>query len=123
MSGSKNIRYGTRVLPSAGHLSAACVTSCCIGDPHSGGSDGKPGSAAVKDVVAEFLHLEDRGVRAPGDRFRDMRLDDLADDDVMVALLDDAGDLALHRRRCGIEDRRPGRALVNGLAGELAVFE
>src|SRR3984893_3124962 len=80
-------------------------------------------SAAVKDVVAEFLHFEDRGVRAPGDRLCHMRLDDLADDDVVVALLDDAGDSALDRRRCGIEDRRAGGALMDRLAGELAVFE
>ena len=33
-------------------------------------------SAAVKDVVAEFFHLEDRGVRAPGDRPWQVRLDD-----------------------------------------------
>src|SRR5271169_6620753 len=81
-----------------------------------------PGSAAVEDVVAEFLHLEDRSVWAPGDRLCDMRVDDLADDDVVVALLDDAGDLALDRRRSRIEDWDPGRALVNGLARELAVF-
>src|SRR5271167_3090085 len=123
MSGSENTRYGTRALPWAGHLSAGCVISCCTGDPRSGGSDGKPSSAAVKDVVAEFLHLEDRGVRAPGDWFRDMRIDDLADDDVVVALLDDAGDPALDRGRCGVEDRCASRAFVNGLAGELAVFE
>src|SRR5262245_38671006 len=73
-------------------------------------------SAAVEDVVAEVLHLEDRGVRAPDDRLAQVGLDDLADDDVMVALLDDAGHPALDRRRGGIEDRRPGRALVNGLA-------
>src|SRR5215472_15611494 len=81
------------------------------------------GSAAVKDVVAELLHFEDGGVRAPGNRLSDMRLDDLADDDVVVALLDDAGNLALDRRRRCIEDRYPGRALVNGLTRELAVFE
>src|ERR1700731_1265518 len=80
-------------------------------------------SAAVEDVVAEFLHFEDRGVRAPGDRLCHMRLDDLADDDMVVTLLDDAGDPALDRRRCRIEDRRAGGTLVNGLPGELAVFE
>src|SRR5262249_17826145 len=80
-------------------------------------------SAAVEDVIAELLHLEDRGVGAPGDWLSDMRVDDLANDDVVVTLFDDAGDPALDRGRCRIEDRCPGRALVDGLAGELAVFE
>ena len=52
-----------------------------------------------------------------------MRVDDLADDDVVVALLDDAGDAALDRRRRGIEDRRPGRTFVNGLTAQLAALE
>ncbi len=52
-----------------------------------------------------------------------MRLDDLADGDVVVTLLDDAGELALDRRQRRIEDRRAVAALVDGLAGELAVFE
>src|SRR5215813_15506015 len=83
----------------------------------------EPTSTAVEDVVAELLHLEDRGVRAPGNGLCDMRVDDLADDDMVVALLDNAGDLALD---CGwrrVEYRHSGRALVNGLAGELAAFE
>ncbi len=52
-----------------------------------------------------------------------MRLDDLADDDVVVALLDDAGDPAFDRGRCRIKDRRAGGTLVNGLTGELTVLE
>src|SRR6516164_940340 len=118
MSGSENIRYGTRALPSAGHS-----ISCCMGDPRSGGFRRKPSSATVKDVVAEFLHLEDRGVRTPGDRFRDMRVDDLADDDMVVALLDDAGDLALDRGRGCVEDRHSGRAFMDRLTGKLAVLQ
>src|SRR6516225_7785919 len=82
-----------------------------------------PASAAVEDVVAEFFHLEDRGVRTAGDRLWQMRLDDFADHDVVIALLDDAGDPALDRRRGGIEDRGSGRALVNGLTAQLAVLE
>ena len=49
-----------------------------------------------------------------------MSLDDLADDDVMIALLDDAGDAAFDRGRCGVEDRDTGRALVDGLPAQLA---
>src|SRR6516162_4983247 len=52
-----------------------------------------------------------------------MRVYDLADDDVVVALLDDAGDLALDRGRCRVEYRYAGRALMNRLTRELAVFE
>src|ERR1700751_2082989 len=125
MSGSENIRYGTRALPSAGHLISCCMGILVLPPPRAGrgGEGAMAASAAIENVVAEFLHLEDRGVRAPGNRLCDMRVDDLADDDVVVALLDDAGHSALDRRRCRIEDRRAGRTLVNGLAGELAVFE
>src|SRR4029077_20697592 len=80
-------------------------------------------STAVEDVVAKLLHLEDRGIRTPGDGLCDMRIDDLADNDVVVALLDNAGDLALDRGWRRVEDWRSGRALVNGMAGELAAFE
>src|SRR5436305_4247472 len=53
-------------------------------------SEAKDGSAAVEHVVAEILHFEDRGIRATLDALRQMRLGDFADDDVMIALLDDA---------------------------------
>ena len=52
-------------------------------------------SAAVEDVVAEFLHLENRGIGATGERLGLMRLDHFADHDVMIALLDDRSDLAM----------------------------
>jgi hypothetical protein len=52
-----------------------------------------------------------------------VRLDDLADANVMVAPLDNAGDPALDRRRRGVEDRGCGRALADGLAAELAVLQ
>src|SRR5690349_632565 len=101
MSGSQNIRYGTRALPSAGHFISCCMGLFFSPSPRKrreGWGEGQAkGSAAVEHVVAELLHLEDRGVRAPGDRFCDVRLDDLADDDVVIALLDDAGDPALDR--------------------------
>src|SRR5690242_9669581 len=79
-------------------------------------------SAAIKDVVAEIFHLEDCNVRPPGDRFGQMGLDDFADDDVMIALLDDAGDTAFDGSECRIEDRGSGRALVNSLAAQLAAL-
>ena len=75
-------------------------------------------SAAVEDVVAEILHFEDRGVGAAGDRLRDMRLDDFTDDDVMIALLDDAGDPALDGGQRGVEDRRAVVALVDRLTAD-----
>ncbi len=79
-------------------------------------------SAAVEHVVAKVLHFEDRGVGPALDRVWHMRLDDLGDDDVVVALLDDAGDLALDRGQGGVEDRRAVRPLVDRLAAELAVW-
>ena len=80
-------------------------------------------SAAVKDVVAELLHLEDRGVRAPSDRLWQMRLDDFADHDVVIALFNDAGDPAFDRSGRGIEDWGSGRALMNGLTAQLAILQ
>src|ERR1700747_1678014 len=52
-----------------------------------------------------------------------MSVDDFTDDDVMIALPDDAVATAFDRRRCGIEDRYPGRALVNGLPAQLAILQ
>src|ERR1700733_11724866 len=78
-------------------------------------------SPAVENVVAEILHLEDGGVGAAGGRFVEMGLDHLADHDVMVALLDDAGDLTLDRARRIDQERRAGRALAVGLSADLAV--
>ena len=52
-----------------------------------------------------------------------MRFGDLADDDVMVALLDDAGDLALDRGQRRVEDRRAVGALVDRLTAEFAVCQ
>ena len=51
-----------------------------------------------------------------------MRLDDLGDNDVMVALLDDRGDPAFDRGNRRIEDRRPIAGVTDGLAGDLAAF-
>src|SRR5215475_8413307 len=44
MSGSENIRYGTRALPSAGHLISI---SCCIIDPRSGNPRHPAGQSRV----------------------------------------------------------------------------
>src|SRR5262249_52715547 len=79
--------------------------------------------AAVEDVVAEILHLEDGGVGTSGRGLVEMRLDHLADHDVMVALLDDAGDAALHGARCLDQQRRAGRALAIGLPAQLAILD
>src|SRR5204863_3268766 len=79
------------------------------------------GSAAVEHVVAEILHLEDRGIGPTLDALRQMRLGDFADHDMMIALLDDAGDLALDRGQRRVEDRRAVAALVDRLAAQLAV--
>src|SRR5260221_14207982 len=80
-------------------------------------------SAAVEHVVAEVLHFEDRGVGAAFDRLWQMRLGDLGDDDVVVALLDDAGYLAFDRGQRGIEDRRAVGGLADRLARQLAALE
>src|SRR5262245_65133414 len=61
---------------------------------------------AVEDVVAEILHLEDGSVGTAGRRLVEMRLDHLADHDVMVALLDDVGDAAFHGARRVDQQRR-----------------
>ena len=52
-----------------------------------------------------------------------MGLDHLADDDVMIALLDDRGHAAFDRARRIDEDRRTGRALAVSLAAQLAVAD
>src|SRR6516225_8195461 len=87
-------------------------TLCAPGVHRDRGLSETVASAAIKDVVAEIFHLEDCNVRPPGDRFGQMGLDDFADDDVMIALLDDAGDTAFDGSECRIEDRGSGRALV-----------
>src|SRR5215468_4124176 len=80
-------------------------------------------STAVENVVAEILHLEDGGVGTSGRRLVEMSLDHLADHDVMVALLDDAGDAALHGARRVDQQRRARRALAIRLSGNLAILD
>lgn len=46
-------------------------------------------SAAIEHIVAQILHFEDCRVGASGGRLQQMRLGDLADDDVVIALFDD----------------------------------
>src|SRR5690348_3684052 len=77
-------------------------------------------SAAVENVVAEILHLQDRGIGPAGQRRLEMGVDHFADHDVMVALLDDRGDAAFDRARRLGENWRAGRALAVRLATELA---
>src|SRR5262249_60878426 len=79
--------------------------------------------AAVENVVAEILHLEDGGVGTSGRRRVEMRLDHFADHDVMVALLDDAGDAALHGARRVDQERHARRALAIGLPENLAILD
>src|SRR5712672_3641637 len=97
--------------------------SCGVPAPAALPRGSLPRSAAVEDVVAEVLHFEDRDIGAALYRLRQMRLGDLADDDVVVALFDDAGHLALDRGEGGVEDRSAVRALVDLLSGQLAAFE
>ena len=57
---------------------------------HSCAEAGHPSRlASVEHVVAEVLHLEDRGVRPARGCLVQMDVDHFADDDVVVALLDD----------------------------------
>src|SRR5215469_13166723 len=83
--------------------------------------DCSPALAAVKHVVAQILHFQDGGVGAAGQRSVEMGLDHFADDDVVVALLDHSGDLALNRAGRVDEDWRAGCTLAVGLAAQLAV--
>ena len=77
-------------------------------------------SAAVEHVVAEVFHFQDGGVGTARERLVEMGFDHFADDNVMIAVLDDAADPALHRAGRFGQDRRTRRALVERLAGELA---
>src|SRR6185437_3841162 len=73
-------------------------------------------SAAVEHVVAEIFHFEDRRIRPARGRFHDMRFDDFADDDMVIALGDDRLDPAFD---CGghvVQDRRTRYAGVIALA-------
>jgi hypothetical protein len=55
----------------------------------------RPRSPPVKHILAQVLHLEDRSVGAAGRRRRQVRLDHLGDNDVVVALGNDLLHLAL----------------------------
>src|SRR5579862_8539435 len=79
--------------PSWRPMSRAIRVNCVDGRVEPG-HDERRSSAAVEDVVAEVLHFEDGGVGAAGNRVGEMGFDHLGDDDVVVALFDDAGDLA-----------------------------
>src|SRR5579875_1121487 len=78
-------------------------------------------SSAIEDVVAEVFHLQDRGIGPADGRLHEMRLDDLAHDDVMVAFGHDGLDAAFDRRRNVVEDRRTGDSRVVALAAQLAL--
>jgi hypothetical protein len=47
--------------------------------------------SAVKDILAQVLHLEDRSVGPAGQRLAEMRLDHLGHHDVVIALIGGAG--------------------------------
>ena len=67
--------------------------------------------------------MQARLVRAALDRPGRMGVHDLTDDDMMVAAGDDFRQLALDARRCGIQDRRAGRAVVKGLAVDGSILD
>src|SRR5581483_8761704 len=74
--------------------------------------------AAVEDLLAEVLQPE-RGFVGPALRLLlDAGVDDLADEDRVIALLDGADQAALDVSRRVVQDRRAGRAGVEGLAGD-----
>ena len=52
---------------------------------------------SVEHVVPEVLHLKDCSVWPAGERFVEMRRDNLADNDVMISLLDNRRHTALDR--------------------------
>jgi hypothetical protein len=82
-----------------------------------------PRLSAVKYVVAKVLHLQDSGIGPSGQRLVEMRLDHLADDDVVIALFDNSRDAAFDRPHCVDQKRRPGRAAAERLAAELAIAD
>src|ERR1700722_15627246 len=90
--------------------------------PQSEGGESR--SAAVEDVVTEVLHLEDRGIGATGGRLAQVRVDDFAHHDVVIAFLDNRLHLALQGADRGIEDRlRRGGPAHEGLAREHAILQ
>ena len=77
----------------------------------------------VEDVVAKLGHRQDGFVGAAFGVFFDIGVDHLADDDVVVAALDDLDDPTLDRGDGVVEDRCAGRAGAVGLAADpLALF-
>ena len=63
----------------------------------------------VKDVLAEVLHFQNRRVRTTGKRPVWMGLGDLADDDMVITLLNDRAYAAFKGARSVNEDRRVAR--------------
>src|SRR6185437_14705470 len=66
--------------------------------------------AAVEDVLAEILHFEDGRIGPSGRRLGQMRLDHLADNDVMVAFGKHRLHPAFDRAGRLVEERRAGGA-------------
>ena len=68
--------------------------------------------SAVEHVIAEVFHFQNSGVGAADRRTVEVRLDRFADDDVMVALLDDRGDPAFDRARHEVSRSVPSEFTV-----------
>ena len=63
---------------------------------------------SVEHVVSKV----DCGVRSAGERLAEMRLDDLADNDVVITLLDNGGHTTFDCTGSIDKNRRPGFALA-----------
>ena len=67
---------------------------------------------SVEHVVSKVLHLKDCGVRSASERFIEMRLDDFADDDVVIPLLNNGGYTTFDRTGRIDKNRSSGFALT-----------
>src|SRR5215471_6369760 len=76
---------------------------------------------SVEHVVSKVLHLKDCGVRSAGKRSVEMRLDDFADDDVVIPLLNNGCYTTFDRTGSIDKNRSSGFALTERLPAELAV--
>src|SRR5262249_33705746 len=76
---------------------------------------------SVEHVISKVLHLKDCGVRSASERFIEMRLDDFADDDVVIPLLNNGCYTTFDRTGSIDKNRSSGFALTEGLSTELAV--
>src|SRR5215468_4952180 len=73
----------------------------CESSPYDGydGFHGIDVLASIEHVVSQILHLQNCSIRSAGKRSVEMRLDNLADHNVVIALLDDRGHTTFDRAR------------------------